>query len=284
MSTITGPTTESLRTVEMRRILASSLLGSTIEYYDFVLYSTAAAVVFSKVFFAGIDPAMGTLASFATLAAGYLARPVGGAIFGHFGDRIGRKKMLVLSMMLMGIATTAIGLVPSSTAIGAAAPVLLVVLRVIQGIAVGGEWGGATLIALEHAPGGKRGFAASFSNMGAPAGAALATLGLSLATLLPSKDFIEWGWRLPFLASIVLVAVGLVVRLKVQESPLFQTLEAEAEKRLSSAHCGSRKSKAAAGLAAGPSMATRTRTTESFHLPFRVCGSTNLRLAGSTGS
>lgn len=225
------PTHETLRTKEMRRILASSLLGTTIEYYDFVLYSTAAAIVFSRVFFAGMDPALATLAAFGTLAAGYLARPVGGVIFGHFGDRVGRKNMLVLSMLIMGLATMAIGLIPSSSAIGAAAPLLLVILRVVQGIAVGGEWGGATLIALEHAPGGKRGFAAGFANMGAPAGAALATISLSLMTLLPADDFLEWGWRLPFLASVVLVAVGLVVRLKVAESPLFQSFEVEAEKR-----------------------------------------------------
>lgn len=227
----TTPQKETLNTKEMRRILTSSLLGTTIEYYDFVLYSTAAAIVFSKVFFAGMDPASATLASFATLAAGYLARPLGGAIFGHFGDRIGRKKMLVLSMLIMGLATMAIGLIPPSSVIGVAAPIILVTLRVVQGIAVGGEWGGATLIALEHAPSGKRGFAAGFTNMGAPAGAALATISLSLMTLLPEDDFLAWGWRLPFVVSLGLVIIGLVVRLKVAESPLFQSFETQAEKR-----------------------------------------------------
>jgi MFS family permease len=227
----TPPVSESLNTPHMRRILTSSFVGSAIEYYDFLLYATAAALVFNQVFFVGLDPVWATFASFGTLAAGYLARPLGGAIFGHFGDRLGRKKMLVLSMLMMGFATTAMGLLPTTAAIGMAAPVLLITLRVIQGIAVGGEWGGAMLIALEQAPGGKRGFAASFANMGAPAGATLATLAMSAATLLPDEQFLSWGWRIPFLISAVLVVIAMVIRLKISESPLFQQFEHEADRR-----------------------------------------------------
>lgn len=221
----------TLNTPEMRRILGSSFLGSAIEYYDFILYATAAALVFNKVFFVGLTPELAAFASFGTLAAGYLARPLGAAVFGHFGDRVGRKGALVASTLGMGVATVAIGLLPTSNQIGPAAAILLVMLRVLQGIAVGGEWGGAMLIALEHAPRKKRGFAASFANLGAPAGAILATLAVSAFTLLPDEQFYSWGWRIPFLMSIALVAVGLVVRLKVSESPVFQSLEQEAESR-----------------------------------------------------
>ncbi|WP_219414426.1 MFS transporter [Pseudonocardia nigra] len=225
------PPENSLNSRHMRRILASSFMGSAIEYYDFLLYATAAAVVFGEVFFNSLSPALASFASLGTLAAGYVARPLGAAIFGHFGDRIGRKGVLVASMLMMGAATTAMGLLPSTAQIGAIAPVLLIVLRVLQGIAVGGEWGGAMLIAIKHAPGGRRGFAASFANLGAPAGAILATVAVSLTTLLPDEQFFSWGWRLPFLLSILLVALGLIIRLKIAESPLFQRFEAEAEQR-----------------------------------------------------
>ncbi|MER8073426.1 MFS transporter [Streptomyces sp. NPDC094034] len=215
----------------MRRILASSFFGSAIEFYDFLLFATAAAVVFPTVFFPNTSPTVATFASFGTLAAGYIARPLGGVIFGHFGDRVGRKGVLVTSMLLMGIATTLMGVLPSSAQMGAFAPVLLIILRVVQGLAVGGEWGGAMLIALEHAPGGKRGLAASFANLGAPAGAGLAALVIGVAGRLPDEQFFSWGWRIPFLASLVLVAIGLIIRLKVAESPLFKQFEAEAERR-----------------------------------------------------
>lgn len=216
---------------EARRVILSSYLGSTIEFYDFLLYASASALVFPYIFFTELDPLAATIASYGTFAAGYLARPLGGAIFGHFGDKLGRKKMLVLSMFIMGGASTLIGLVPPAAVIGSWGAVILILLRMGQGIAVGGEWGGAMLIALEHAPKERRGFAASFANMGGPAGAILATIVMSVFTMLPDDQFIGWGWRIPFLLSAVLVLIGLVVRLKVHESPLFAKLEDKAEER-----------------------------------------------------
>ncbi|MEV4730183.1 MFS transporter [Saccharopolyspora sp. NPDC049426] len=224
-------TSDNLNTRGMRRILASSFIGSAIEFYDFILYATAASLVFGKLFFAGMPPAVGLFASFSTLAVGYVARPLGGAIFGHFGDRLGRKGVLIVSMVLMGVATSAIGMLPTSTQIGVAAPILLVVLRLVQGLAVGGEWGGAMLVALEHAPSTRRGFAASFANMGGPAGAVLATLVMSAVSTLPDAQFLSWGWRVPFLLSIVLIAIGLLIRLKVSETPMFLELGEKAERR-----------------------------------------------------
>ena len=165
------------RNKEARKVIFSSYLGSTIEFYDFLLYASASALVFPYVFFTDLDPLAGTIAAYGTFAAGYLARPLGGAVFGHFGDRLGRKKMLIISMLIMGIASTLIGLIPSAAVIGSWGAVILILLRVCQGIAVGGEWGGAALMALEHSAKGKRGFAASFTNAGAPTGAALGTGG-----------------------------------------------------------------------------------------------------------
>lgn len=207
---------------EARTVIASSYLGSTIEYYDFLLYATAAAVVFPKVFFSGMDEWVGVVAAYGTFAAGYVARPLGGIIFGHFGDRLGRKNMLIVSMLVMGIASTLIGLVPGAAVAGAWGAVMLVVLRVCQGIAVGGEWGGAALMALEHSESGKRGFAASFVNAGAPTGAVLGTLVMGAFAALPNEQFLAWGWRVPFLLSFVLLVVGMFVRLKVSESPIFK--------------------------------------------------------------
>lgn len=227
----TGDQTVSLNTKDMRRILGSSFIGSAIEYYDFMLYATAASLVFDKVFFADLGPGFALFASFATLAVGYLARPLGGVVFGHFGDRLGRKKMLVVSMLIMGFGTVAIGLLPTAAQAGMAGPVALVLLRVIQGVAVGGEWGGAALMAIEHAPAKRRGFAAAFANAGGPAGAILGTLALSLFAALSGKDFLTWGWRVPFLLSAVLIIVGLVIRLKVSETPAFQRLQSAGEQR-----------------------------------------------------
>jgi len=207
---------------EARTVIASSYLGSTIEYYDFLLYATAAAVVFPKVFFSGMDDWVGVVAAYGTFAAGYVARPLGGIIFGHFGDKLGRKKMLIVSMLVMGVASTLIGLVPDASVAGPWGAVLLVILRVFQGIAVGGEWGGAALMALEHSESGKRGFAASFVNAGAPTGAVLGTLVMGAFSALPNGQFLSWGWRVPFLLSFVLLGVGMFVRLKVSESPIFK--------------------------------------------------------------
>ncbi|WP_223261412.1 MFS transporter [Glutamicibacter arilaitensis] len=222
---------DSLNTKDLRRILGSSFLGSVIEYYDFILYATAASLIFDKVFFGNLTPGLALFASFGTLAVGYIARPLGGIIFGHFGDRLGRKKMLVLSMMMMGVATVAIGLLPTTASIGVAAPIILILLRVVQGIAVGGEWGGATLMALEHAPASKRGFAASFANAGAPAGGLLATFLVSFISFATGDGFLEWGWRIPFIFSAVLIIIGMVVRLKVAETPIFQEMDAKAAER-----------------------------------------------------
>ncbi|MFF2345036.1 MFS transporter [Pseudarthrobacter sp. NPDC058119] len=219
----------SLNSKDMRRILGSSFIGSAIEYYDFMLYATAASLVFDKVFFAGLGPGFSLFASFATLAVGYLARPLGGVVFGHFGDRLGRKKMLVVSMLIMGFGTVAIGLLPTTAQAGMAGPVALVVLRLIQGVAVGGEWGGAALMAIEHAPAERRGFAAAFANAGGPAGAILGTLALSLFAALSGPGFLTWGWRVPFLLSAVLIIAGLVIRLKVSETPAFQQLQSAGE-------------------------------------------------------
>ncbi|WP_312856771.1 MFS transporter [Arthrobacter mobilis] len=221
----------SLNTKDMRRILSSSFIGSAIEYYDFILYATAASIVFNKVFFADLGPGFALFASFATLATGYVARPLGGILFGHYGDRIGRKKMLVLSMLLMGGATTLIGVLPVTAQVGIIAPVMLVLLRIIQGIAVGGEWGGAALMALESAPQQKRGFAASFANAGGPAGAVLATLVVSGVSAASGSHFLDWGWRIPFLFSALLIVVGMVIRLKVAETPMFRKLARASEKR-----------------------------------------------------
>lgn len=221
----------TLNTREQRRILASSFIGTMVEYYDFMLYATCASIVFNKVFFNNLTPGLALFASFASLAVGHFLRPVGGLFFGHFGDRLGRKKMLVITMVLMGLVTLAIGLLPTQAQIGLAAPVILILLRMLQGFAVGGEWGGAVLMALEHAPKKDRGFAASFANAGGPAGAISATLVLSLVTVLTGDQFLAWGWRIPFMLSAVLVFVGMVVRLKVSESPVFQTLMVEGERR-----------------------------------------------------
>ncbi|MEV7686934.1 MFS transporter [Streptomyces bungoensis] len=214
------------------RIVAASLIGTTIEWYDFFLYGSAAALVFNKLFFPDSDPLVGTLLSFLTYAVGFAARPLGALVFGHYGDRLGRKKLLVLSLLMMGGATFAIGLLPTHASVGAAAPVLLTTLRLIQGFALGGEWGGAVLLVSEHGDARRRGFWASWPQTGAPAGQLLATGVLSLLTALLSDDaFGSWGWRIPFLLSGVLVIIGLWIRLSVDESPVFKEALARAESR-----------------------------------------------------
>ncbi|MEV8432409.1 MFS transporter [Streptomyces chartreusis] len=218
----------------LKRIVAASLIGTTIEWYDFFLYGSAAALVFNKLFFPDSDPLVGTLLSFLTYAVGFAARPIGALVFGHYGDRLGRKKLLVLSLLLMGGATFAIGLLPTHATIGSAAPVLLTVLRLVQGFALGGEWGGAVLLVSEHGDARRRGFWASWPQTGAPAGQLLATGVLSLLTaVLSDSAFGSWGWRIPFLLSGVLVIVGLWIRLSVDESPVFKQALAHAEARKS---------------------------------------------------
>lgn len=206
----------------LRRIAVSSLLGTAIEYYDFLLYSTMTALVFNKIFFPASNPALGTIAAFGTLAAGYVARPIGGVFFGHFGDRIGRKSMLVLTMGLMGASSFLIGALPTYHTAGIVAPLLLVLLRVVQGVALGGEWGGATLMVTEHAEPHRRGFWNGIMQMGSPIGSLLSTGVVATVALLPAEDLLSWGWRIPFLASIALLAAGLYLRIGVTESPVFR--------------------------------------------------------------
>lgn len=211
----------ALSASSITRVVLASFIGTTIEWYDFFLYGTAAALVFNQLFFPSLDPLAGTMASFATYAVGFFARPLGGIVFGHFGDRMGRKSMLVTTLMLMGMATFLIGVLPTYAQIGVAAPALLVVLRFIQGFGVGGEWGGAVLMVVEHGHQGRRGLYASWVQAGVPAGLLLATAVFNLFSLLPDEKFLRWGWRVPFLLGIALLAVGLFIRLQVLESPLF---------------------------------------------------------------
>ncbi|MEV4805152.1 MFS transporter [Nonomuraea sp. NPDC049421] len=205
------------------RIAAASLIGTAIEFYDFYIYGTAAALVLNTAFFPEMDPVAGSLAAFSTFAVAFISRPLGSAVFGHWGDRIGRKSMLVVSLLVMGLSTVAIGLLPGYAAIGVIAPVLLVLLRFTQGIGLGGEWGGAALLATEHAPPGKRGLYAMFPQLGPSAGFIVANgLFLVLGETLSDGQFESWGWRLPFVGSLLLVIVGLYVRLKISETPVFQ--------------------------------------------------------------
>ncbi|MEU8887522.1 MFS transporter [Streptomyces sp. NPDC048442] len=210
---------------QLRRVALSGLLGTAVELYDFLVYGTVAALVFGELFFPEADPAVGTIAAFGTFAAGYVARPLGGIVFGHFGDRVGRKSIMLLTMVMMGAGSFLIGLLPTYDAIGVWAPILLVTLRVVQGLAIGGEWGGATLMVVEHvehAGGKRRGLWSSATQLGAPLGSVLSAGVVTLVSALPDDDFRSWGWRVPFLLSVVLLAVGLFVRLKVTESPLFK--------------------------------------------------------------
>ena len=215
----------SSKQASIRLVALASLIGTTIEWYDFFLYGTAAALVLNKLFFPTFDPLSGTLASLATYSVGFAARPIGGIVIGHYGDRIGRKSMLVLTLVLMGVATFLIGLLPTYAVIGPLAPVLLVLLRSIQGFGVGGEWGGAVLMAVEHAPAGKRGFYGSWPQIGVPAGLLLANLVYRPFSTMPQEAFLSWGWRVPFMLSIVLVAVGLLIRVRILETPAFTRMK-----------------------------------------------------------
>jgi MFS transporter, MHS family, shikimate and dehydroshikimate transport protein len=217
------------KTKGMGAIAFAGAIGTIIEWYDFIIYGTAAALVFNQLFFPNVDPRIGTLASLGTFTVGFLARPIGGAIFGHFGDRMGRRSMLMVTMITMGLATAAIGVLPSYDQIGIFAPALLVLLRVVQGIALGGEWGGASLMVLEHAPQHRRGLFGSLVQIGFPFGLVAASLVFSLVSALPDADFKSFGWRIPFLISIVLVAVGLFVRSRIPETPVFEKVKARGE-------------------------------------------------------
>ena len=208
------------------KVATASLIGTAIEWYDFFLYGTAAALIFNKLFFPTFDPAVGTLLAFGTYALGFIARPLGGIVFGHFGDKIGRKTMLYLTLLIMGVATAAIGLLPTYDTLGIWAAILLIACRLIQGFGLGGEWGGAVLMAVEHAPANKKGFYGSWPQLGAPLGLVLGTLVFSLvSSFLTDAQLYAWGWRLPFLFSIVLVLVGLWIRFTIAESPEFQKIK-----------------------------------------------------------
>ncbi|HWJ38999.1 MAG TPA: MFS transporter [Sphingomicrobium sp.] len=218
------PSSAPKREKSLTRVILSSLIGTTIEWYDFFLYGSAAALVFNKLFFPSFDPLVGTLLAFATYAVGFVARPLGGIVFGHFGDRVGRKRLLMWSLVMMGLATLMIGLLPGYASIGIWAPIGLIVLRVLQGFAVGGEWGGAVLMAAEHGDASRRGYWASWPQAGVPLGSLLSAGILALMAGLQSEaEFIRWGWRVPFLLSAILVAVGWYIRNRVTESPMFES-------------------------------------------------------------
>ncbi|MCM1013675.1 MFS transporter [Brevibacterium sp. XM4083] len=228
-----NPPTRAPDPKEVRTVLASGFMGTLLEYYDFMLYATAASLVFGPLFFSGLGPQGALLASFSTLAVGYLIRPLGGIILGHFGDKIGRKPILVFTLALIGVASVGIGLLPTTQDGNYFGVFALVFLRVLQGIAVGGEMTGAALMAVEHAPEKSRAFAGAIAVSGGPAGTVLAALVVATTAVLSGDDFLVWGWRVPFLLSAILVVAAFIIRLKVTESPLFEQLEEEKkEKRL----------------------------------------------------
>jgi metabolite-proton symporter len=234
MATTPAPSAPGSTALEARRVALAGAIGTTIEWYDFFIYGTAAAVVFAPQFFPQVSELAGTLAAFATFAIGFIARPLGGVAMGHYGDRLGRKSMLVWSLMLMGLSTLGIGLLPNYNQLGVWAPVLLVTFRFVQGFALGGEWGGAVLMSVEHAPRSRRGFFGSFVALGLPAGIILSNLVfLITSTAVSPEAFAEWAWRIPFIASAVLVAVGLWVRVGLAESPIFaQIVKTQSARRM----------------------------------------------------
>ncbi|WP_322102699.1 MFS transporter [Paraburkholderia sp. J41] len=212
---------------QARKAGIASFVGTTIEWYDFYAYSTAAALVLGKLFFPSTNALVGTLAAFASFWVGFLARPIGGIVFGHLGDKVGRKKTLIVTLMLMGGCTTLMGLLPTYAQAGVLAPLLLIVLRLVQGIAMGGEWGGAVVLSSEHAPKGKEILFSAFAQQGSPAGNLLATVAFLVTSMLPDHQFMTWGWRVPFLISAALVGVGLFIRMSVEESPAMKELQAK---------------------------------------------------------
>src|ERR687883_1112891 len=225
---------DTAQTPDIRQVLGASFIGTTIEWYDFFIYGTAASLVFGKLFFPTGDPLISTLSALGTFAVGFIVRPLGGIIFGHYGDRLGRKSMLVLTLTMMGAATFLIGLLPTYESIGILAPILLVVLRIIQGLGLGGEWGGAALMVAEHASPHRRGFYASSVQMGAAGGLAISSAVIAgVSGLMSEAQFAAWGWRIPFIASIILIAVGLFIRFQIAESEAFIRLrEDHAEARM----------------------------------------------------
>ena len=211
----------------IKKVALTSLSGTSIEWYDFFLYGAAAGLVFPKLFFGEVDPTTALILSFLTFAAGFIARPVGGIIFGHFGDIVGRKKTLVIALMLMGVSSTMIGLLPTYETIGIAAPLLLTFLRFCQGIAIGGQWGGAMLLVTESAPSNRRGFYGAYAQAGAPVGVILANIAfISVSSLTTEEDFLSWGWRIPFLISFVLVLISMYIQLRLEDTKAFKELEA----------------------------------------------------------
>ena len=210
----------------VRKVALAAMAGSAIEWYDFFIYLTAAALVFGPLFFPGGSEVAGVLASFSTAAVGFVARPIGGILFGHFGDRLGRKPTLVIALLTMGTATTLVGLLPTYQTIGVAAPIALFVLRFLQGLAVGGQWGGAVLLATEYAPEGKRGYYGSFAQMGVPVGLVLGnTIFLVLSEIFGEQAFAAWAWRIPFLLSVILIGIALYIQLRLEDTPVFRRLE-----------------------------------------------------------
>jgi MFS family permease len=221
------------QTSSIRTVATASLVGTSIEWYDFFAFAAASALVFNRIFFPNFSEAAGTLAAFATFGVAFFARPFGGVLFGHFGDRVGRKSMLITTLLLMGFSTFCVGLLPTYASIGILAPILLVVLRLLQGLSVGGEWGGAILMSTEHASDDNRNFYGSFPQLGSPVGSILSSSMFILVGLLPDEQFFAWGWRVPFLLSAILIVVGLYVRLKIEESPAFsQMKETQSESRI----------------------------------------------------
>jgi MHS family shikimate/dehydroshikimate transporter-like MFS transporter len=210
----------------LRRVVWSSVLGSTVEWYDFLVYGTAAALLFNKLFFPGFSSALGTIAAFGSYGVGFVARPLGGAIFGHFGDRIGRKAMLTMTILIMGFGTFLIGCLPTYGQIGIVAPLLLITLRVLQGIGIGGEWGGAVLMVIENVPNEQRGYYGSLVQLGYPIGVICSTGVFAIASRLPEAQLLTWGWRVPFLLSAILVGIGLFIRLRLEETPAFRQVQA----------------------------------------------------------
>lgn len=215
----------------VKRVAFASLVGTFIEFYDYFIYGAAAALVFPKLFFSNLSPTVATVVSFATLGVAFITRPLGAVLFGHFGDTIGRKVMLLASLLIMGLSTVAIGLLPTYEAIGITAPILLVVLRLVQGLAVGGEWGGATTMIIEYAPPEKRGFYGTFVQLGNAFGVLFSTGAFALASMLPEDAFFSWGWRVPFVASLLLLSIGIFIRLRIEEPPAFVKMKAERKEK-----------------------------------------------------